>query len=121
MSHFTLNTQIFHLFFVTAERLRKFTVHVCKEFNSTTLVWRDCEICAHLAEALAAGETRILHCPHLILGRYARVHLHGYGYLTLCEVQVVELQLSGELFNGMICIQSCFEGVLTHTHLLLKV
>ena len=75
---------------------------VCKRFNLETLVWRDCEICSYVPEALPGRETQTLRCQNLIQGRYVRVHLFGDGYLTLCEVQVVGLFPSGERPRGKI-------------------
>lgn len=44
------------------------------------------EVCAHVTEAMAAGESRTIQCRGS--GRYVIIQLLRQEYLTLCEVKV---------------------------------
>ena len=65
-------------------------------FNPTNFFdLRTFNTCAYEPEQLAAGETRIFQCQEPIAGRYVTIYLNHRSVLTLCEVEVYQMEISG--------------------------
>ena len=84
-----------------ANRLSNLTIGVGNKlpFNTLNFDPRTFIPCSHVTNNFGAGETRTIHCDSPVTGRYVSVYLNKTAILTLCEVQVHGLLMSGKTYR----------------------